>query len=111
MVIYYLCTIERYYFLTGSALVKLPGVQTPSTKLLNIIDTAADMPTTLWFSQDSQLDNLIISGQSTICYNLMVYITRNYGNDTSSFPDEIKNIWNKLVIDWDKFCSEPQSFL
>jgi predicted acylesterase/phospholipase RssA len=97
-----------YELKTGSSLTKLPGVQPPSTELLKVIDAAANMPTTLWFTEDNQLDNLIISGQATTCYNLMVYITRNHGDNPSSYPDEIRLFWDGLVADWDSLCSNPQ---
>ncbi|MEL6579399.1 MAG: patatin-like phospholipase family protein [Cyanobacteria bacterium J06621_12] len=97
-----------YELKSGSTLTPLPGVQSPSKKLLKIIDAAADMPTTLWFTQDNQLNNLIISGQATICYSLMVNITRRNGKDVDAFPQDAKNLWHKLTTDWGKLCSEPQ---
>ncbi|BAY24986.1 hypothetical protein NIES2100_47850 [Calothrix sp. NIES-2100] len=97
-----------YKLRTGSKPTKLPGVQPASPEILKVIDAAANMPTTLWFTEDNQLDNLIIAGQVNICYNLMVYITRNYKNNPSSYPDDVKILWDALVIDWDKFSSHPQ---
>ncbi len=97
-----------YNLKTGSSLTKLPGVQPPSTKLLKVIDAAVNMPTTLWFTEDSQLDNLIISGQATTCHNLMVYITRSHGDKPSSYPDKVRLLWDKLVADWDSLCSNAQ---
>ncbi len=97
-----------YELRTGSSLTKLPGVEAPSPEILKVIDAAANMPTTLWFTEDNQLDNLIISGQVTACYNLMVYITRNHGDNPSSYPDEIQLLWKRLVEDWSKLCSHPQ---
>jgi predicted acylesterase/phospholipase RssA len=97
-----------YDLKTGSSLAKLPGVQPPSTEILKVIDAAANIPTTLWFTEDNQLDNLIISGQATTCYNLMVYITRNHGDNPSSYPDEVRLFWDGLVTDWNSLCSNPQ---
>ena len=94
-----------YQLKTGSSLTTLPGVKLPSPELLKVIDAAANMPTTLWFTEDNQLDNLIISGQATTCYNLMVYITRKYGNNPNIYPNDVKNLWNKLTEDWKNLCS------
>jgi predicted acylesterase/phospholipase RssA len=97
-----------YDLKTGSQLAQLPGVNPPSPEILKIINAAANMPTTLWFTEDKQLDNLIISGQVTACYNLMVYITRIHGDKPSLYPDDIQILWGRLVTDWDKLCSHPQ---
>lgn len=83
-------------------------VQHPSTQLLEIIDAAVDMPTTLWFDEKNQLDNLIICGQATICCKLMVYITRKHGRDVDAFPDEVKDLWQRLLSDWNTLRSEAK---
>ncbi len=92
---------------------KLPGINKPgvNSNLQKIIDGTAKMPTTLWFTKDNQLDELIISGEATICYNLMRYIVRNYGNDPSSYPDKIRLFWDGLVADWHSLSSNPQVLL
>jgi predicted acylesterase/phospholipase RssA len=97
-----------YELKTGSSLTQLPGVQPPSAELLKVIDAAANMPTTLWLTKDNQLNNLIISGQATTCYNLMVYIIRKYEDNPSSYPNEVRLFWDKLVADWNNLCSNPQ---
>jgi len=97
-----------YELKTGSFLSQLPGVEPPSTKLLKEIDAAANFPTTLWFTEDGELDHLIISGQATTCYNLMVYITRKYGKNPDSYPDSIKSFWVQLTEDWKNLCSHCQ---
>lgn|GEM_PF-7067473 len=66
------------------------------------------MHTTLRFTNDSQLDDLIICGQATICHSLMQYVVRNYGHDVDSFPAEIKMFWADLTQDWSDLCSQPQ---
>ncbi|MEO1689967.1 MAG: hypothetical protein AAFR63_00330 [Cyanobacteria bacterium J06631_6] len=53
-----------YELKSGDKVKSLPEVQPPSKKLSNIINAAAEMPTTLWFTEDSQLNDLIISGQA-----------------------------------------------
>jgi predicted acylesterase/phospholipase RssA len=97
-----------YELKTDSSLHKLAEVQSPSIELLNVIDAAASMPTTLWFTENNQLDNLIVSGQATTCYNLMVYISRNHGDNPNSYSTEIRLFWDKLVEDWNSLGSNPQ---
>lgn len=97
-----------YELRTGSQLTQLPGVEPPSSAILKIIDAAASMPTTLWFTENNELDNLLIAGQVTTCYNLMVYITRKHGEQPSSYPEDIRKLWNNLVTDWQNFSSHPK---
>jgi hypothetical protein len=97
-----------YELKTGAAFPQLPVVEPPSQQLLKVIDDAANMPTTLWFTQDNQLDNLIICAQATTCYNLMVYITRNHGDDVNSFPPKVHSLWEQLVADWNSLSSDPR---
>ena len=92
---------------------ELPDINKPdpNSQLQQIIDRAAEMGTTLWFTGDNQLDELIISGEVTICYNLIRNIVRNYGKDPNSYPPNIQAIWQSLVADWNSFCSNPQILL
>jgi predicted acylesterase/phospholipase RssA len=92
---------------TGKTLAKLPPeVLPPSPELLAKIDAAANMSTTLWFTEDNQLENLIICGQATICYQLMVYLMRTYqANDTND--PIVKSLWNQLVSDWNTLVTNP----
>ena len=100
-----------YQLETDSSVETLPGVQSRSAPLQQTIDSAANMPTTLWFTNDSQLDDLIICGQATICHSLMRYIVRNYGEDVNLFPADVKTLWDKLVKDWSDLCNQPQILL
>lgn len=93
-----------YELQNSNSLAVLPGIQKPSPQLLNLINAAVNMPTTLWLTDDKQLDNLLISGQATICYKLMVYLTRQYGDDPNLYPTHIKNFWDTLAADWKHFC-------
>jgi hypothetical protein len=97
-----------YDLQTGSSLATLPPeVLPPSPELSKKIDAAANMPTTLWFTEDNELENLILCGQATICYKLMVYIMRTYKDNNIDDP-MVKILWNQLVEDWNTLCKHPQ---
>lgn len=68
---------------------------------------AANMPTTLWFDNSSDMQNLIACGEYSICYNLIDYIIRRYGQQKSKYPILIKAMFNRLVEDWKKFERDP----
>lgn len=99
------------------------GIAAPSRSLRAIVKTAADMPTTLWFSpsektKQNQLDSLVIAGQATICFNLLQYIDRRYKKsstngsmiDMADYP-EIEALWKELKDDWIKLNDNPYSLL
>lgn len=89
----------------------LPGIS-PSTDILkDVISAAVDVPTTLWFDNDKQLKDLTIAGQATICFNLMQYIVRYYGEEPKEYPAEIQNLWLEMQKDWDSFNLDPSSLL
>ena len=103
--VYHLQTGRKFQFQSW------PDVPNPSKELLRVVDAAASMPTTLWFDKDYQEPCLVATGQATICYNLMKFVARNYGNEPSEYPEAIKELWDRLLSDWVKFVNEPYVFL
>jgi hypothetical protein len=58
---------------------------TPAIQAL--ADRARDMPTTLWFEDDRQLDDVLLCGQLTACYNLLLWTDRRLREgDTADGP-------------------------
>ena len=55
----------------------------------------------------SDMQNLIALGEYSICYNLIDYIIRRYGQQKSKYPILIKAMFNRLVEDWKKFERDP----
>ncbi len=82
------------------------GVSETSTNLTKITTRASRMSTTLWFENEQQLEDLIITGRATTCYNLMKYLVRNYGIEPEKFPQQASQLWQRLVKDWDKFNAD-----
>ncbi|MEM7305268.1 MAG: patatin-like phospholipase family protein [Planctomycetota bacterium] len=84
-----------------------PEVPRPSDELRRVATAAADMPTTLWFEREDELDNLLAAGQATVCMNLMKWIARGHGRDPESYPDEVRALWERLLADWKRFNERP----
>lgn len=57
-----------------------------------------------WVSQ--QLQDLVVTGQVTLCYNLMKYLVRCFGQKPDQFPENVKPLWGGLKADWQKFNKE-----
>jgi len=89
----------------------LPDIEAMTPELKAMIKTAAEMPTTLWFDKPDQLSSLVISGQATLCYNLMKYVVRNFGTAPDTYPHEAKKLWDKLNLDWEQFNQNPRFLL
>jgi len=91
-----------------------------STKAKKVIQHANTMGTTLWFSiqnkNNGMLDDLITSGQMTICFNLKKYIDeiRSEKNPDAVWTilseteqNLIINLEESLQSDWNKFMNNP----
>ena len=94
---------------------KVPGVSPLSKALENKVNGAVQMPTTLWFDANpdkkrEQMESLVVTGQATICFNLMQYIVRRYGEDLGEYP-EVHKIWVELQNDWQQLNQHPVSLL
>lgn len=105
--IYHLKSDKKF----SKALGQMPGVKTPSEALHLVADIAADMPTELWFDTDYKQPCLAACGQATICYNLMKYIVRIYGNDTEQYSPQVLKLWEQTAADWNKMVEDPYVLL
>ena len=91
-----------------------PGMKNelmPSPKLQTMVDSARRMSTTLWFTDgDKQKkDELIATGQVTVCYSLIKHICRLEVMDSKYKTDaELQALKAKLLSDWKRFNAEPQ---
>lgn len=84
--------------------------------LSEIITDAANFGTNLWFTADDELndmlDKLIIAGQATMCFNLMVYIfelksSKAYSALSQEVKKNIDYLESTLIKDWKNFNAEP----
>jgi hypothetical protein len=57
------------------------------------------MPTTLWFEQPDQLDDLVACGQATLCHALLCHLERD-GEPTAAATSELaaraRHLWERL---------------
>lgn len=88
-----------------------PHVPLPTKELQDVVETAATMESTLWWDCLKQQPRIVITGQVTLCYNLMKFLTRNCGTDPASYPDDVKALWDDLLADWNRFCEKPSWLL
>jgi predicted acylesterase/phospholipase RssA len=83
------------------------GVKNPTPDLQKVIDTAAKMPTAMWFNNPRyEPPCLVASGQATICYNLMEHVLLVCEGKVKSSPE-----WESLVSDWNGFREDPYVLL
>lgn len=103
--IYDLTPSRPFYFATD------PRVPPPSRELVEVVEAAASMPTTLWFDDDRQLPGLVAAGDATLCYNLMKHLARRFGRDTNAYPEPARALWERLLADWKVIVREPYVFV
>jgi hypothetical protein len=68
---------------------------------------AAAIPITLWFDNLQDLQKLIGCGECSICYNLIDYILRRYGQQKSKYSVWVKELFDRRIEDWNKFEGNP----
>ena len=91
--------------------------------MIHIINQANSMPTTLWFTEqeyeDRMLNDLIICGQFTQCYNLREYLGRLMNPKTTFYekvwkslkPDyqnKLSDLKDAMDADWERFKDQPR---
>jgi len=73
----------------------------PSPAMIKVADSAACMPTTLWFdtANDTKLDDLITCGRFTMCFNLLMHLADRIGAKGTLSADE-QALQNQLLAVW-----------
>jgi len=91
-------------------------------ELKKITEEAASFGTTLWFTDQDvvsdMLDKLIITGQATMCYNLVEYLEQlmyTTDNGFAALPAEqqqaIQATYEQCKSDWSRFKTNPDFML
>jgi hypothetical protein len=88
----------------------------PTEEMKKIAQIASDVDTTLWFDsnhiRDKALQCLIVTGQFTMCYNLLIYLSKleiNVPNLINS--QEFSELKERLLKDWLRFKGNPEWLL
>jgi len=89
---------------------------TPSEKIQQTAESARTTATTLWFetrsgkSANQQRDDIIATGQFTLCYSLILYVHRlgkKYEDEKKQLPPHLAALQTRMLADWEKFQSNP----
>lgn len=100
------------YELTRRPWRKMTGIERPTPALQARLRIAAEMETTLWFTNpDVELPALVISGQATLCYNLLKHLHRESGKDINTLPPDKRALWDRLAADWNTLREDPEALL
>ncbi len=84
-----------------------------------VAEEAASFGTTLWFSQDEKLNNmldyLVASGACSMCFNLLIYLTEikhtpdiGYDAIDQTIRDQLDQVYEQCMTDWLRFKQEPK---
>jgi predicted acylesterase/phospholipase RssA len=84
-----------------------------------VVEEAAAFGTTLWFTEQEKLNNvlkkLVATGQITLCYNLILYLeqlksVQNQQQDANLdplVPENIDGLYVQCIADWAMFRKDP----
>jgi len=94
-----------------------------SKPLRSVLNRSAKFGTTLWFTEqgeklDEQLQSLLVAGQATTCFNLIIYIIELKSDaDKNGYHDldhstkmDIEAIYNSCMSDWFALNANPFHF-
>ena len=98
----------------------LEGNEDITPEMVEVVNVANNMPTTLWFSDEQKkkqaLKKLIACGQFTLCFNLIRYIEETiqkrqkekvWNQLDDSTKADIEALLQKLKSDFDLFLKDP----
>jgi predicted acylesterase/phospholipase RssA len=78
----------------------------PSPALLAVAVRASRMPTTLWFERPGQLDDLVATGQATLCHALLAHLQR-----LGALTPAQSALRERLLALWQRLDAEPHCLL
>ena len=84
-----------------------------SSPMLEVTKRASALATQLWFDDESQLRDLVASGQITMCYNLLEHIDRMRKEEPIEEPggDFLNKIYDNALNDWEALQDDPFCFV
>ena len=62
-----------------------------------------EMPTTLWFTQDSQFTMLESAGEATLCFVLLRHIVEDHAGQYESEGQPLHALFQRLRREWEVF--------
>ncbi len=94
---------------------KAKNIPAPPESLLKMLQYAASMPTTLWFTDEEKrskmLDKLIISGQINLCFQLLQYLNKK----KKTFPPDqlpaLEALEARILTDYQRFIEDENWLL
>lgn len=78
---------------------------TPSEEMRQIAERTRDLPTCLWFDSEQQLDEAILCGRFTTCYNLLRHISEMPTEESSrDLRQKLELLWQELLAETANQC-------
>lgn len=101
---------ERHHEQLWDAAVR--PLKTITAPMRRVADSAAGMPTTLWFDSANKhrLDDILACGQFTLCFNLLVYLAEVEAWN-GKLDEHEQRLRAQLLADWELFTADPMYLL
>ena len=75
----------------------------PSPTMVTLAQTAERMPTTLWFSDPSQLTTQVQAGEATCCFVLLRHLVEHRKGQYEEPGTPLHDLYTRLRTEWDAF--------
>jgi hypothetical protein len=83
----------------------------PAEALRAVATRAEAMATTLWFATESDMTNLIVCGQATLCFNLLKYLQENRADELSDQASPVAALYQRVKERWLALQQDERAFL
>jgi predicted acylesterase/phospholipase RssA len=100
-----------YELTPGRPHTKVPAWLLPSDAMQKVAADATAMATTLWFTKNTELPDLVACGQFTLCFNLLAHIVRRHGDAPEAYPPAVREVFEQARRDWQELRTDPYHLL
>lgn len=75
----------------------------PGPPLVELAQSAEQMPTTLWFDDETQFRTVETAGEATVCFGLLRHIVEDHAGRYEAEGTPLHDLFTRLRAEWDVF--------
>lgn len=76
-----------------------------------VVKVASEQPTAFWYDKPDELEQLVATGQMSMCRNMIVFLQRRRAENPSAFSRELAEMLVKTQADWRVLRERPMELV